>query len=369
VAKRELSRALAELEAVVGRELLTTEAPLLPDVSAVELSREEGSAVRRLLAAPPSDWTGADRTLLEAALANNREALAELDREPRTRFAMESLQGFLRAGRLLSLEARSALDRGDEVAFAQGIERSDRLARSLRLQPQFSASLIAVHLQMLLLQDVQIAATGRATGEATLTALEWALAEWRELPDPAATLAREALFSLRAAPEGRRARPRDLASADVDAVETAMHAAAAHDWAVLALRCREAGSRQAARELADAFENDTGPYRVVSEMLFPNLMDGLAKLEVLTSLTELARAAIALRLAALESGAYPATLEDLPATVAAGRGEIPGLHYHRADGAARLELVSEPRQGGLTAELAKRLQTWQLPAVTPLQDR
>lgn len=371
-AQRGLSRALSELEEIVGRDLLTAQPPLLPDVSGIDWTPEEGSAAGRLLAQAPTDWSEADRNLLAAALASNREALGELDREPHEPFAMEALLGYVRVGRLLSLQTRSSLSAGDEAAFLQGIDRSDRLAQSLRRQPQLSASLIGQHLEMLLLQDVQLAAESPATGAATLAALAWTLAAWQELPDGAATLAREALFSLQAATGWRDTHARDLASADSEAAETALLAATARDWALLARRCREVGARRAARELADSFEEDAGPYRTISGMLLPNLMDGVAKLEELATLTEVARAALALRLAALESGGYPAALDALPATAAAGRGELSELSYRRERGGARLGLGSEPPPvlaRGLTAETSKRLQTWNLPAITPAPGR
>jgi hypothetical protein len=367
-AERQLERAVAELEEIVGSELLEVEPPRIPALVPVDLTGEEASLLQRLREVEPFQWSEADRQSVEIALSRNGAPLAGLTsgREDADLDPLLVLP-LLGAARLRSGQDRLSLARGDATAFFEGLEARGRIASRLRLHPTIMAAIVATDLQRDVVADLQLAVEASSTEDVLLAALDWELAGWERQPDAAAALAREALYNLRQSEELKRTRPRDLAGEGSDPYSAQTMAPWLSDLAFLARRCREVGCERAIDEVTERAKGDDNPYQSVSEIMLPNLFAALRKIEEVELQRELARTAIALRLHALEYGDYPGDLAELPATLAAGRGELAGVLYRRDSAGARLEReATEPAWEGkppASVALSRRLRVWQLPPI------
>lgn len=187
-----------------------------------------------------------------------------------------------------------------------------------------------------------------------------------EEPDAAAVLAREGLFTLEQSEE----RSGRLGGEDPEAA--LLMAPVAQDFALLARRCREEGCRAAVEALRrQREERDSNPYRVIADLLIPNLIHTAEKVDALSSLASLAESAVALRLEAEESGRYPAEAPELPALSSAGGREPAGWSYERRPGGGvRLRLADEglvsPWPEPRRAEVLDLL-VWELPPPGPAE--
>jgi hypothetical protein len=90
------------------------------------------------------------------------------------------------------------------------------------------------------------------------------------------------------------------------------------------------------------------------------------KIEALTALTDLAAAALALRLDAAESGGYPATPLELPEVPAARREDRAWSYGTTPEGGVRLGLAPDAILSAWSdarREELRGLLTWELPPV------
>ncbi|MGD2116696.1 MAG: hypothetical protein PVG07_16705, partial [Acidobacteriota bacterium] len=284
----------------------------------------------------------------------------------------------LRATRVLALRDRLELLAGEPGAFADGLELRERFAERLFLRPSLLGPMFGTAIHAEVLRDVRWVVGRAGTSRELLERMDVLLFRWRSrVPDPAAVVAREGLASL----ERGENLPGDLGGAD-DAAEAAFLAPMARDFADLARLCREEGCGRAAEVVGRRMEESEDPFRVVTDLLMPNYFGFLARLDGGVELTALAAAAVALRLEALETGRYPAALEDLPdsvvAALATARIAGGGLEYDppgpggsgsgsgSGSGGPRLRLTSDDLLSAWSesrrAELAPLL-VWDLPAL------
>lgn len=356
------------LEEIVGRELLGAEAPPLPELPELGLSEAETALVTRLADAAPETWSAEERERIEELFPLDLRLRAALKSPEGEALDPEDVatRGFplLRAGRLLAVRDRLALLEGDEAAFLDGLELRMDLAGRLWLQPAVIGPILGAAIFQPVLADVQRAAEREQTSGAGLSRLEALLLRWRDrVPDAAAVLAREGLLSLERSEE----LPGELGAGDPAA--PLFMGPVAHDFALLARVCREEGCRAAVEALQAQREGRDGdPYRVISDILIPNLIHTAEKLDALSGVVSLASTAISLRLGGEESGRYPASLEDLTAPLPAGREGAAGWSYEpRPDGGARLRWtgdgVASPWPEPRRAQMLELL-TWELPAPT-----
>ncbi|HVS02217.1 MAG TPA: hypothetical protein VMT16_05565 [Thermoanaerobaculia bacterium] len=363
-AEAELAAARAELQELAGEELLRAPAPPLPRLS-LRLEPAERRAVRELLAVAPDAWSRDDRALAGSLTGLHGAAIDGLGGAGERLAASELTHpalGLIQAARLQSLRGRLALQRGDEAALLADLEAGAALAERLHRQPFALGAVLAAPVHGTVLADVRLAVAAPATTAATLEALDALLLRGLDLPDAAAVLALEGLHALA---EMERAAPRELGGTLEGPVEAWLMAPVGRDYADLARLCRQHGCARAAAELEERRSRRT-PERVIADLLLPQILDIARKVEDRRALVELARTAVALRLQALDTGAYPAGLDALPATLAAARGELPGLAYERHPGGARLSLPvpDRPLPEPLQQELS-RLHRWELPPPPP----
>ena len=139
----------------------------------------------------------------------------------------------------------------------------------------------------------------------------------------------------------------------------------------LALACRS-GTR-ACREAGESVEaawNEGGTGEVLAVLVGPNALYAARQRAALSDLTDVGRAAIALRKHAAVENAYPERLEALRPDLRAARGELPGLLYERTtSGGARL-ILDEPlpwNDSVAGAERLRGLARWELPPPAGVQ--
>ncbi len=363
-AERELREGRRALEEIVGSELLRAEPPALPDVPELGLSESQSTLLRRLAEARPESWTPEDRAGIEELAPVALELRSGLSADGEV-VAVEDLAtvgpDLLRAARTLAVFDRLALLDGDEAAFVDGLELRLDLAAGLQLQRGAVGALLGAAILRPVLEDVQRAARRPETLAASLARLEALLLRWRDrVPDAAAVLAREGLLSLDMAED----QPGALGVPDP--AGPLLMAPVAHGFALLAEGCREEGCRNTVEGYREGWEAAGDPYRVIADMLIPNLLDMVRKVEALTALTDLAAAALALRLEAAESGRYPASPRELSG-VPAARREAGALGYETtAEGGVRLGLTPDAILSawpqGRRDEL-RGLLSWELPPV------
>lgn len=366
-AERDLERARWELEEIVGSRLLHLDPPPLPDVPPPRLSAEERSLADRLLDAEPGEWRAGDRARVAELVAREEATLAAAGSRGEAVGSSELASrglSLLQGSRLLALRDRLAFAEGREMELVAGLEARLDLAARLWLQPGVLGSILGTAIHRQALQDARVLTVRPGTSRAVLERLEALLFRWRlEVPDPAAVLAREGLLMI--SPE-RGAVPGGELLPD-EAGEAVFSAPLAQDLAELARRCRAQGCRAAAEAIEQGMLQEENPYRVIADLMLPNLLYALKKLAGARELTHLAQAAVALRLDALERGSYAAKLDSVAAGLGLGPDEAAELVYERRPGGgARLRLASdrvvtdapEPRPGGL-----RPLLTWDLPPV------
>jgi hypothetical protein len=364
-AVRMLREGRAALEEIVGAELLEADVPPLPEVPDPGLSQAGVSRVARLADSAPESWTPEDRAWVEGLLPVDLRLRAALRGTEGEALEPEEVLtqglGFLKAARLLAVRDRLALMEGDERAFLDGVELRLDLAERLWLQQAVVGALVGGAVFQAALADVQRAVERAETSGSGLARLEALLLRWRlRVPDAAAVLAREGLFTLEQSEE------RSGQAGGNDPEAALLMAPVAQDFALLARRCREEGCHAAVEALQrQREERDSDPYRVIADLLIPNLVNMVEKVETLSGLARLAEAAVALRLEAEEAGRYPAA-EDLPDPLPAPDGsESAGRSYERRpDGGVRLgladEAVASPWPEPRRAEVLE-LFVWELP--------
>lgn len=363
-AERELRAGRRALEEIVGPELLWAETPALPEVPELGLSESQSTLIRRLAETPPESWTPEDRAGIEELAPVALELRSGLSAGGEV-VAVEDLAtvglDLLGAARTLAVFDRLALLDGDEAAFVDGLELRLALAAGLQLQRGAVGALVGGAILRPVLEDVQRAVRRPDSPAASLVRLEALLLRWRDrVPDAAAVLAREGLLSLDMAED----QPGELGVPDP--AGPLLMAPVAHDFALLAEGCREEGCRNAVEEYREGWQAGADPYRVIADILIPNLLDMVRKVEALTALTDLAAAALALRLEAAESGKYPASPQELPAVLAAGQEAGAWSYETTPEGSVRLGLTPDailPAWPEGRRDELRGLLTWELPPV------
>lgn len=342
-AERDLERARSELEEIVGPRLLRRDPSPLPELPPPSLSADETSFVRRLVDTPPGDWTTDERERLAELLAGQAPRLSAATSRGEAASMNQLVSRAMplsRASRLLALRDRLAFTEGREGELADGIAARLDLARRFWLQPGLLGPLVGGVVHLRALQDVQAVAEQPAASRSMLERLEAELFRWHlEVPDPAAVVAREGL--LVTDPERAAAATSELVP---DEAGHALFAAPlARDLVRLARGCREESCRAAVEAIANGLgEDEDDPYRVIADMMIPNLLNGIRKLTGSRELTRLARAAVALRLEALELERYPEDLEGIAAQLGLAPDEAGELDYERhPDGSATLRFASD----------------------------
>jgi len=383
-AERELIRARDELEEIAG-DRLGEEVPALPvvDEEALSLSEEERARVERLFAAEPEAWTDQDRRWVRELLPLDlalRGMLAGGERDDREKEGPEAAElaeesevivpeelarrslVLLRAVQVVALGDRLADLDGDLSALLDGIELRDGVAERLFLQPGLIGSVIASTIHLEALRDLRRALERTEVSRETLDRIDLLLLRWRQaVPSAAQVVAMEGLSIL----ERTEHLPGVLG---VVAEPAAVHLVApvARDFAEVARICEESGCAHAAAFLDRHREESDNPFRVIADMMTPDILALATKLDGVARLTEVAHVAVALRLEGLEMGGYPATPEELPAVLAARIDDIEGLEFERVEGGVRLRLPSRKLLSQWPEARRPRLEplfVWELPAL------
>jgi len=367
-AERDLVRARWELEEIVGPRLLGLDPPPLPEVPPARLSAEEKSLTARLLDAEPGEWRAGERERLGELLAREGATLAAAGSRGEAVAQSElASRGFplLEASRLLALRDRLAFAEGREAELLAGLEVRLDLATRLWLQPGLFGSILGMAIHRQALQDVHALAVRPASSRAGLERLETLLFRWRlEVPDPAAVVAREGLLMI--SPDRGAATGGELLPDE--AGEAVFSAPLAQDLAELARRCRDQGCRAAAAAIERGLLEHEDPYRVIADLMLPNLLHVPRKLAGARELTHLARLALALRLDALDRGGYTPELDRIASGLGLTPDEAAELVYERRPGGgARLRLVSDQVVTDAPEahqEQLRPLLTWDLPPLS-----
>lgn len=367
-AERDLERARAEFEEIVGPRLLHLDPPPLPEVPRPELAPDEKELVDRLFDAPPGEWSGGERARLAEVLARELPRLSAVS----SRGEVVTTEGLLaRAVRLLIATRLSALrDRlrlleGREPELSDGLDLRADLATRLSLQPSLVGPLLGNAVFLRVLEDVHAAVERPATSRATLERLDALLFRWRlEAPDAAAVLARDMLTTL---DRGEAAQERRELGAE-DPARAVFSAPWVQDVADLARRCRKAGCRVAVAAIETRKPGEESPYRVIADLAMPNVLDGVKRITGVGELARIAHTAVALRLEALELGAYPDNVDRVVTQLGFSPSEAAELSYeHRPGGGAQLRLTSEHVVTDAIErrrETLRRLLAWNLPTAT-----
>lgn len=367
-AERDLERARWELEEIVGPRLLHLDPPPLPEVPPLGLSAEEKSLMARLLEAEPGAWRAGDRALLRELLAREEATLAAAGARGEAVAGGElasRVLSLLQGSRLLALHDRLAFVEGREMELVAGLEARLDLATRLWLQPGVLGPLVGMAIHRQALQDLRALVVSPTASRAALERLEALLFRWRlEVPDPAAVVAREGLLMIS---PGRGAATVGELLPD-EAGEAVFAAPLAQDLAELARRCREDGCRAAVATVERGLLEHEDPYRMIADLMLPNLLDTLRKLAGARELAHLAQAAVALRLDALEGGSYVADLDRIASGLGLAPDEAAELAYERRPGGdARLRLLSDHVVTDAPESHHERLSPlliWELPPVS-----
>lgn len=377
-AERKLAAARAELEEIVGSDLLGSAAPPLPSGEELEagLSADDRDRASRLLDGDPEDWTAADREWIDGLLPLDlrlRAALrgeGEEAGEPEERLAR--MLPILRASRLLALRDRLALLGGEAAAFADGLALREDVAERLMLQGDLLGPLLGGAIHQEVLRDVRLAVGRPETPRAVLERIDGLLLRWRlAVPDPAAVVALEGLSLVERIDES----PGRVGGEDP--LDPLFLAPMARTFADLARTCRERGCSHAVEVLESPSEGGEDPYRSTTDLLMPNVLSAVWRMDWSVELTGAARVAIALRLEAWELGAYPRSLDDLPPGVAIEDGGTRdlALEYeppargragsgHPPEAGARLRFASEEALSRWPESRRSRVRpmlVWELP--------
>jgi len=355
-AERELARARHELEEIAGDR--GEAAAALPVLDDEELSLIEREKVRvdRLFEVDPDEWTEEDRQwaqeLLPFALAL-RGSLAAGEEDGGTateeaedeegdevagaeELASRSL-ALLRAVKVVALGDRLADLDGDLSALLDGVELRGQVAERLYLQPGLIGSAIGSAIHQGVLRDLRRVVDRSAVPREALDRIDIDLLQWQQaVPGAAEVVAMEGLSILDRAED----LPGQLGGVG-DAAAALFLAPVARDFADLARICQERGCANGAAFLDQRREESNDPFRVIADMMMPNFLGLVTRLDGVARLTEVARVAVALRLEGIEMGGYPATPEDLPAVLSARLDAIEGLEYEWLDGRVRLRLQSK----------------------------
>lgn len=370
-AAAELRAARAELEGVVGEHWLALEPPLLPGPLGIGLSADEQAFDFRLLHQPPEAWSGAERRRLRGLLDRYAGALAGLrarGKRPAGDGLLTGALDLLRGAGLETLQDRLALLEGDEAACLAGIEARADLAERLYLQPGTLGPILAVAVQRLVLEDVHRLAERRATSRDALERLENLLLAWLELPDAGAIVARQGLDLLdRMERSGRK---RELGAEDL--ATPRLQASVARGFLALARACRERGCRRAAAVLSRRGPEDRGE-RVIADLLIPNILAGIERIDTLGEIARAARIATGLRIEASDLGGYPTDGKRLSPSLQAALADLSTLAYQpHGPAGARLTLLLQGAAdvwAGPAAEEIPALLTWDLPPTAPADGR
>ena len=346
---------------------------LLRAALAIRLTTDE----QRLLLATPSDWSereGEARALLVAhaadlarlrSAAGRSRASFELDYSAGADTDLPPFLALGRAAQLLQLHAHLAARDGDAALAAGSIAALGRLADALWNEPTLVTSLLAASYEMRQLEAARELVVGGTADAAALAAVRDAILR----RDPAHDLRRAvggesaSLLDLLGGPERRRRMGAFWRLVDP----------VAGDWLVAeSLRPHLALATAAGLpypQLADRVDRAreeallAGPY----EDLVADLARFARRVKTIAAQRQLARAALGVRLAAIEEGEYPAAAAEvasLPAEDPLGGGPV---GYERtAAGSARLTL---PAAGEVLAAIPSPardrarsdLLVWELP--------
>ena len=221
----------------------------------------------------------------------------------------------LRASRLLAVDARVALAEGDVERAVERVEDLGALVRAFEGAPGMVRQMFAAAVEGGQLRAVADLVASPAVGRGHLERLRAAFSDL----DTETALRR----MMRAEAEEALAAMEQLPS-DGPADGTLVKLAAAE--IVSAYRELATTPFAAVRERHDrriaAAESPDSPADVVVGLAIPNMVEGVLKIQAAGSARQLARLALALRLHALDEGAYPATLDAL--LVPAGPDSLAG---------------------------------------------
>jgi hypothetical protein len=378
-AEAALREARAELERIAGSRLLRLKPPALPQPRPLELTVEESALVSDLGARPATEWSPEERLQLRALLEGNDAALSDLA-APRWRGEPKEVSTVIlptfRVTRLLTLRDRLALEDGREALALDGLALRMDLVERLLLQPGFVAALVATPIHLGVLEDARFLILDTGVDTEALGRLDEILGRWQRFPDAGAVIAMEGLLGLDLARESAASQP-----GAGDAGAAALMAPVVQYYATLATACRQGSCQTGIERITARIREQDDPYRGISDLPMPNFYDALRRLEEASQLNELAHTALHLRLRAEASGRYPERLDELPAFLAAARGELPGVEYSsRGPAGASLRLVSAtdesdppPSAEMLPAvrqrhELVAALRAWELPGLLLPED-
>ncbi len=384
-AERKLAEAREELEEIAGPELLRADAPPVPLLTEedVGLSKEEADRAKRLLGVDPEEWSAADREWVDGVVALGPRLRGALGAEGDEVAGSQDLAGhlvpILQATRVVALADRVALLEGEAARFVDGLELRQSVAERLFLQPPLLGPLFGNTVHVETLRDVRWAVGRRETSAETLERLDALLARWQlAVPDPAAVVALEGLSTLASADD----LPGELGAGE-EAAKPLLLGPMARDFADLARLCREESCAAGSELVVRRMKESDDPFRAVADMMMPNMFSFAVKLDGGATLTEVARAALALRLEALETGRYPVALDALPPVLAAARGAVEGLEYEppgrtrpgagaaTGAGGARLRLTRDDVLSGWSESGRAGLEpllVWELPSPPAADD-
>ena len=368
-----LRDARSELEKIAGERWLSAEAPPLPGPLGLGLTPDEQTFDLRLSHEVPETWSARERRRLQRLLDRHGAALAGLaaqgERVEKEDFLAHAPE-LLRAATLESLQNRLALLRGDEAACLAGLDGRADLAERLYLQPGIVGPLLGGAVQLAVLEDVHRLAERGATSQPALERIEALLLRWRlELPDAAAVAARQGLEIL----EPRKPPDPERELGAKDPARFLFRAQIARDFVTLAHACRETGCQAAAAIVAER-QNAHEAWRIPADLLMPNILHGIRRIDAVGRITRAARVALGLRVEAPELGGYPADTSLLSAPLQAALSDLAGLVYepHGHEG-AHLELDLEGAAdlaAGPAGDRISPLLAWDLPPVpSPEIDR
>lgn len=329
----------------------------------IELTQLDRTLLDHLWETPAEDWGTDDRARLEALAALDLQLRATIGAEGEVLEAQELLaqaSDLFQAFRLLALRDRLAFLQGEEAVFLDGLELRTELGERLSLQPQAIGPLFGSTVFRSVLLDAHRLVRLVETSRPTLERLETVLYLKRHrVPDAAAVIAREGLLILGGGEESRKP------PTETDPARDISLAPIGRAFAELATRCRDEGCNPAVAALRARRATASDGARGADELLIPNLVRIVQRLEADSALTNLAWTAVMLRLDALTFGTYPTGLDQLTTELAAGGRDAAGWVYERwPGGGARLGLSSD----GLVSLWPERQQDelrylleWELP--------
>ena len=361
-----LARAEAGLREIVEEGRREDPLPIPSVTTTEEIHAEDWERFRALLEASPTAWSPEERRWLAKALDRYRgHRVVDWTPSRETRPDHDSLLPLLRAARLVALEGGLARSNGDGPLFLDATERQMELSARLHEAEENIGAILATGIYRTLLLQVQDAVTEADFREPVLAPLEVPLLRWLELPDAGVLVARDALRLLETVRDPESAGT--LSEPEAEPGFARLVAPVAEMYLEVARACHEGPEEcHQTGELVEREMKEPGSgAEAIALFMGPNVLYFARQRSALDELTELARAALTLRLLAEETGGYPPSLDLLPAHLAAARGELDLDYSLDEGGGARLALAGPsiyedmPQMG----ERLRGLSEWTLPPI------